>query len=162
MRRHRQSSKHQPRDIPCPARTCAKQFISRADVVLHFQEGGCPSGLGRADAERALVRADPAGLLTDGFFDTSGSTWSCRACARGFANARALCSHLVNSPKHRGRTWRCPEERSGCEARFGKPGAVLQHIYSKSCAVDDNATFFENILDVVLGACRILGEWADE
>ena len=50
---------HLPKRLRCPGRGCTRLFALPADLVMHFESGACPSGVTRADVDRAVVEYDP-------------------------------------------------------------------------------------------------------
>ena len=162
---HLNSSVHRPKDVVCPFRGCDRTFVSRSALVLHLEEGACPSGIDRATLNRYVRQYDKNNIITDpSYLLTSGtdsdntkyyateSSWNgrgyeCHLCHSSYPSLASLNQHLA-SPIHQDKIYNCPA--SSCRSRFTTLSALCQHIESEKCGVSKSKAV-QHIMDRLLG-----------
>ncbi|ESK85451.1 proteophosphoglycan 5 [Moniliophthora roreri MCA 2997] len=171
LRAHRQSSVHQPRNVMCPFKGCGQGFVSNSALVLHLENGGCPSGVDRATVNRVVRQYDRNNVITDpsrliagarGLEQTTkysaseaawnGRAYECYLCHKGYRSLNALNQHLA-SPAHQEKVYRCP--LSTCRISFTTLSALCQHIESQRCGVSKFRQV-QRAIDGVFGGMRLL------
>ena len=169
--KHLNSSLHQPKIVACPALGCGRSFVSRSAMLLHLEEGKCPSGLDRAAVNR-LVReydrnniiTDPSRLLTNGTnteitYMAGPSSWNdyrqgyeCYLCHTLYGALARLNQHLA-SAKHKAKIYFCPLD--SCKNRFPTLSGLCQHIESEKCGVS-RFRAVQTAMDGLLGKMKRL------
>ncbi|KAI0686943.1 hypothetical protein BC835DRAFT_428410 [Cytidiella melzeri] len=147
LKMHLASSTHDPRTVSCGG--CDKSFISRADLVLHFETATCSSGATRFKVNEAMLIADERNVLINSKCrgeirrdepaqaDESarnGDEYECSLCHNTFSTLPGLNAHL-HSPVHDAEIYQCPAAYKGCGKGFKTCSAVLSHIDRSGCGV---------------------------
>ncbi|KDR85841.1 hypothetical protein GALMADRAFT_1325497, partial [Galerina marginata CBS 339.88] len=140
---HLNSSIHQPKDVKCPFK-CGSTFVSDSALLLHLENGACPSDanfdilnryIRHCDTKPARMIAYESGSSQDTTYigDSrwwNGSAYKCHLCHRSLL---ALNQHLV-SARHRDQIYICHGPSSSM--RFNTPSGLAQYIESKACGVN--------------------------
>jgi hypothetical protein len=156
LRMHLNSSKHKPRSLICPMRTCNAAFTSISALIAHAESGGCRSGVTRREIDRMVAKADLNGVITGrlritglqadhqypfdnnvSYFATgrawNGSAYECYLCHKTFRQLKDLNAHL-SSPVHVGaKMYHCPPRGYG--TKFNTLSGLMRHIEDESCGV---------------------------
>jgi len=168
LRNHLKSSIHQPKNSRCPF--CGATFVSNSHIVLHLEQGTCPSGFDRQAVNRVVRRydthnviTDPSRLLTGGSGDEdvtyvandaswNGAAYECYLCNNTYGSLRALNQHLA-SPRHQEKFYIC--RGVSCGSRFTTLSGLWQHIESEKCDVIKFRAV-RTTMDSVLGQMKAL------
>ncbi|KAH7343793.1 hypothetical protein B0J17DRAFT_643954 [Rhizoctonia solani] len=167
LQAHRNSSRHRPKSISCPGSGCNAQFVSRSALLLHFEGGGCRSGLTRNKLNRLIAERDQFNFVTNpnrlitGTTETwatehawNGYSYECYFCHRGFKSLAQLNQHLA-SPAHEQALYHCPKLGHGCQAQFKTLSGLCQHIEGGSCGVMRFKVVQDNMDNLVRGMNRL-------
>ncbi|EFE44949.1 hypothetical protein TRV_00323 [Trichophyton verrucosum HKI 0517] len=79
----------------------------------------------------------------------NGSSWQCYLCPSCFKTRHGLNQHL-NSPVHKQKVYRCPNDRSQCGKEFVTLAALFHHLESESCSVVRFETAQKGVNDMFL------------
>ncbi|GAA6023887.1 hypothetical protein JCM8202_001273 [Rhodotorula sphaerocarpa] len=177
---HLNGSEHVQKNQPCPFR-CGRMFVDRSAVVLHLEQGACPSGVNRTlidnylranDRNRFITTSGPRLLLegpaptstyiaTERSWDHSRGAYVCVLCHGKFTTLRGLNAHLA-SPRHAyanetspsgEKLYKCPSRN--CARSFATLSGVVQHAEYGNCGVLQQAGM-SRMLDGVIGDTRRL------
>ncbi|EIN10396.1 hypothetical protein PUNSTDRAFT_142427 [Punctularia strigosozonata HHB-11173 SS5] len=161
LRQHLNSARHKPKTVQCYmySRGCNQMFVSWSAMVLHLEEGGCRSGITRAEINRFVVERDRQNIITNpnrmitgpsgsSFYEPppptiateqawNGGAYECYFCHSQFRALTSLNQHLA-SPRHSvadgSRLYRCPNTRD-CGQQFFALSGLVQHIEWANCGV---------------------------
>lgn len=156
LKQHQNSSQHTEMTLSCPMKDCTNSFISLSALIAHAESGGCASGITRREIDRAVVKADPNGIITEHRLimespNTSmypfnnetkyqatqlawnGRSFECYLCHRGFRQLRDLNAHLGSSVHTSSKIYHCPPR--GCGTTFSTLSGLMRHIEDESCGV---------------------------
>ncbi|EUC57773.1 C2H2 type zinc-finger protein [Rhizoctonia solani AG-3 Rhs1AP] len=147
LQAHLNSSRHRPKNVSCPGVGCTDRFVSKSALLLHFEGGGCKSGLTRQSLNRLIAERDRSNFITNpnrlitGTTETwatqrawNGSSYECYFCHKGFLSLPQLNQHLA-SPAHEQALYHCPQLGHGCQSQFRTLSGLCQHIENGSCGV---------------------------
>jgi hypothetical protein len=158
LNQHLASAVHKPKSFRCPMAGCSAAFVSTSAAILHCEQGRCPSGITRQQIDRLISQWDRNGMITDpsrmlegpsgrrGYpyepeptYTATEKAWNgeayeCYFCHRTWPRLNSLQAHL-SSGMHSATQgmYHCPP--NGCQAKFAKLSALVQHIEHGSCGV---------------------------
>lgn len=146
--KHLRSRIHRGTNVGCPF--CEKGFTTASGLSAHLETSACPNApsLSRESILAILRKRDPYGVITNKqieWYDEEGSSyevtldawngdaWECPMCDSKFSSVHGLRMHL-QSPRHKGKVYHCPNKRGGCEKEFVSLAALFNHLESESCS----------------------------
>ncbi|KAH7924475.1 hypothetical protein BV22DRAFT_1090808 [Leucogyrophana mollusca] len=168
LQSHLRSSVHVPKDVRRPL-GCDMAFVSKSALILHWESGGCRSGVNRRminrsikEADRSNIITDPSRLITSGNRDDveyiatnaswNGMAFECVLCHSQFKALVDLNRHLA-SPRHQDKIYVCP--LNTCREHFAALSGLFQHVESERCGVAKFKVVKDAMDDLTRGVGRL-------